>query len=188
MGLIHLHSDLYQSVFYHVRSGVEFTSYSTVHHLRSFRFGNTLDISFWNDFIFMQLLNNVNSKFHPDLVIEIWKRNWLLFSTPHTKYQRVISILKLVISIVLYPKWFRLRLTSLPAMVSENHLGDSLWYCLCGIISITRNEVGGSTHRGWHQPLFRDPRLSKRLHSGLWVYAPVPVTSLPSRTDYKRGL
>lgn len=27
-----------------------------------------LDISFWNDFIFMQLLNNVNSKFHPDLL------------------------------------------------------------------------------------------------------------------------
>lgn len=71
MGLIHLHSDLYQSVFYHVRSGVEFTSYSTVHPLRSFRFGNMLDISFWDDFIFMQLLNNVNSKFRPDLVTEI---------------------------------------------------------------------------------------------------------------------
>lgn len=35
-----------------------------------------LDISFWNDFIFMQLLNNVNRKFHSDLVTEIWKRDY----------------------------------------------------------------------------------------------------------------
>lgn len=164
---------------------MEFISCSAVQYLRSFRFGNMLAISFWNDFIFMQLLNNVNSKFHSDLVIELWKHNYYSL----TSYQRVISILKLVISIVLYPKWFRLRLISLPVMVSDNSLGDSLWYCLCGIISMGGgNEVGGSAHRGWCQPLFRDSRLSKRLHSGLWVYTPVPVTSLPSQTtskDYK---
>lgn len=176
MGLIHLHSDLYQSVFYHVRSGVEFTSYWE--HVGYFILG-------W--FHFYATTQQCKQQIPPWL--SYWNMKTSLTAILYTSHKIPKSHKHIKISnIVLYPKWFRLRLTSLPAMVAENHLGDSLWYCLCGIISITWNEVGGSTHRGWRQPLSRDPRPSKRLHSGLWVYAPVPLTSLPSRTiseDYK---